>query len=954
MENQVNGERCMSEPIAIVETRETLFFSHEAGRLCQWIMVTIESRLEQSTPGSVTITAGGEEVTTALEVMPGVSEYRCYAPALWPERAPASQAPVRLVAAGHTVTATTSVGHHRPWTVYVLSDDCTDYTWVYGSEQEMRADDAELTEAELRAAEETRDYSDENRNRYNMAVGRQVEFYLERFPQHRERLFDHIRRGNVTLNPFFNMSLTGDMSLEELIRQFYPVRAWALEEGLDIRCANHQETPAITWAMATILAQSGIPYLVKGNLPYECPWAARYQEPPIFLWEGPDGSRVLYRRRNTDYVEASFLLRDLRATNTALHTQTIPAYEELGERYPFSAIGLVGCYGDLSAHTRELVAKKVAGIVAYNMQGWEYPRLVNASHRQFWEDIQAQIDARDITVPVYRGDYGIGWEAWPASLARDFAGWRRAQERAGTADRLAAILSRLDPCWYESHRERLREGWMNLIYLADHAWNGANGPNIELNARLRRRWQLAANEAFDHVIADGLAALGKRVPTGSGQEVLVFNGLGWPRTGLVRAPGIQPGARIVDVATGQAMPTQAAEEQGQPVLWFEARDVPSIGYRTFSIEPASEPAIPASPFLVGPNRLEGPFYALEVSPVTGGIVSLYDKVRGRELVDPRSPYHLNQCLYLSEGVEHTPRTADVTAGPCGPLFARLAVRAALKNTRLTTTITLYANLDRVDITNELDKVPTAEKQELDFVFPFQVPQRQYRLEAPGSIIDPERDLLPGAGHAAYPVRHFVDVFNAEFGVTLSQADSGIVELGHRTTAEDPLGPDPTNSTVLAMALDNIMDWNEANRNQGGQSHFVFRYSLRGHGPGFDPVAAVRFGWEDNNPLEAIQLPAGQAGELPAAAHSFLQVAPDSAILTTFKVAEEEGLIARVWECAGTAREATLTVSGLGAVQGACQTDLLERDSHALAVQDSRVTVPVRRRGLATVRLMTGD
>src|SRR5205823_87111 len=203
---------------------------------------------------------------------------------------------------------------------------------------------------------------------------------------------------------------------------------------------------------------------------YECPWARRLEEPPMFAWEGPDGSRVLVRRRNEDYVEGDFVLRDLRATNTALHDEIIPRYEGLGDRYAFNAIALVGCYGDLDRTPHaDMPAKKVATIAAYNAQGWAYPKLVNASHKQFWDDVDAQVAARQLQVPVYRGDYGIGWEAWPASLAHDFAAWRRAQERAGTADKLAAILSHLEPGWYAAQRQHLAQGWMNLIHLTDHA-----------------------------------------------------------------------------------------------------------------------------------------------------------------------------------------------------------------------------------------------------------------------------------------------------------------------------------------------------------------------------------------------------------------------------------------------------------------------------------------------------
>jgi hypothetical protein len=938
--------------VAVVKAKETIYFSHWEGKLCQWVLVTIENRLARPVQGTVSIVAGGEEATTPLTVAPGVWEYRCYAPTLWPHHPPVSDAPVRLVTAEGAVTATTSVGHHRPWTIYLLSDVCTDYTWVYHDEESCRADDAELMEAELALAEATRNAPAAQRNHYNTVHAREVEFYLERYPERAATLFEHLRRGTITLNPFFNMAMTCAMSLEELIRQFYPARAWAQEHGLDIGYANHQETPTIAWAMATILAGCGINHLVKSILPYECPWAKRLEEPPVFAWEGPDGSCILVRRRNEDYVEGNFVLRDLRSTNTALHEQILPAYEGQGERYPFSAIALVGCYGDLSPQSKDLPAKKAATIAAYNAQGWEYPRLVNASHKQFWDDVDAQIAARHLQVPVYRGDYGTSWDAWPISLAYDATAWRRAQERAGVADRLAAILSCLDRGWYAAHREELRRGWMNLIYLADHAWNGANDGNRALNAALRRRWQTAAKRAFDAIIADGLAALARRIPTGREGRLLVFNSLGWARRGIVRAEGVDPASRITDLATGEAMPTQIVEEGGRPVLYFEAPEVPAVGYRTFAVRPAgphTEPTDAAWRF--ADHGLEGSLYAVKVSPVTGGIVSLYDKTRGRELVDADSPYHLNQCLYLSDGVEHTPQVAEVTQGPCGPLFGQLIVRAALKNIKVTTTITLYTNLDRVDIRNEVEKHPTNEKQELDFAFPFRVPGRQYRFEAPGAIITPGAEQRPGAGQAVTAVRHFVDVFNDGFGVILSQADSYLVEFGHRTTAEDPLEPDPTNSTVLSLALGNAIDWHEVTRDQAGATHFTFRYSLRGHGGGFDPVAAVRFGWEDNNELLAVPLSPAQQGDLPPDAHSFVQVEPDHAVLATLKVAEEEGLIVRLWECAGEETVASVKVSGLGSLRAARRTDLLERDGDALPVSDGTTTISVRGRGLAAARLL---
>jgi len=355
--------------------------------------------------------------------------------------------------------------------------------------------------------------------------------------------------------------------------------------------------------------------------------------------------------------------------------------------------------------------------------------------------------------------------------------------------------------------------------------------------------------------------------------------------------------------------------------------------------------------------LEGPFYRVEVSPLTGGIASLYDKIRGRELVDQESPYQLNQCLYWSDGTEHTPRAVTVEPGPAGPVFAELRVRASLKNMELHSTIILYANIDRIDIRNDLDKRPTSERQELDFAFPFAVPDRRYQFEAPGAIVEAGRDQLPGAGQAVTVVRHFVDVSNDEFGVTLSQADSFIVEFGHRTTLEDPLAPDPSNSTVLALALGNVIDWDESIRDQAGSDRFTFRYALRGHDGGLDPAAAVRFGWEDNNELLAVPLTAGEHGDLPAGSHSFVTVEPDGAILTSFKVAEGEGFVARLWDCSGQAATATLDLGSMSTgrrIAAAWHTDLLERDRDEIPVRDGRIAMPLRAKGIATARFVFAD
>jgi hypothetical protein len=152
--------------IAISETRETIYFAYEGKALRQWIGVTVESHLSQPKSGTVTIRAGGEEVSTQLDIEPGVKEYRCYAPTLWPDHQPESKAPVHLVVGEDVADAVTSVGTHRPWKIYLLTDACTDYTWVYDNVGKVHADDAAILEAEMTVSEQT------GENAYNLVHAR--------------------------------------------------------------------------------------------------------------------------------------------------------------------------------------------------------------------------------------------------------------------------------------------------------------------------------------------------------------------------------------------------------------------------------------------------------------------------------------------------------------------------------------------------------------------------------------------------------------------------------------------------------------------------------------------------------------------------------------------------------------------------------------------------------------
>ncbi len=843
-------------------------------------------------------------------------------------------------------------------TCYLLSDVCTDYTWAYDSVSAMKADDAALLRAELEAG-----------THYNLVHSRQVDYFLEAYPYLEERLVEAIRNGQVTLNPVRNMTLFGDMSLEEIVRSFYPWRRFARRHSLDLsllECANIQETPTAAWILPTIFANIGIRHLVRSLLPYECPWVKRLEEPPVYRWEGPDGSQVLVRLRKEDYFEGQFVPKGADAIQEAVQERDA---DKSSAQEGWEAVGLVGCYGDLSPQSKNYPAMKAAAIAGYNARRGALPPLVDASHSEYWAAIEREIVENHRAIPIVRGDYGTSWEAWPACLAVDFAGYRRAQGRAALADRLAALLSVLAPAQQALLARRLETGWEALISLADHAWNGSSDDSRKLNAALRRQWQLEANKAFDEVIAESMQTLGRKIPT-EGESLLVFNHQSWRRSGVVRLTGVIPPA-LADPASGAVLPVQVTREKGESAGYCLLPETPGLGYRVFSIltELPTRDEMPVFKQPADSNQLEliSPFYHLKLDPVNGAIVSLYDSVRKVELVDPSNPYRFNEAVYtnapgsapgpyelytpsnFSDAREFSPTNVQIGTPNSGPVFNEIQATADLGDLKVRSTYRLYHALDRLDIMNEVDKPVSLAKEQLDFAFPFNVPDRRIHLEAPGAWIDPERECLPGAGQSVHAVRRAVDVSNDRYGVTLAMFESGLVQLGKRTTGEDPLHLE-ANATVFCLALDNVYDWNEAIHDQGGETHFEFRFCLQGHAGGFDPLTATQFGWDDELPW--VRLSAGQDGDLPAQAHTFLELSPANVILTGMRPADEGGIVLRLWNLSDEDTSLRVNTSGLGNLQTAWEVDLLETEIQPLCCLANIASQEIKGRGLQAMKFLS--
>jgi hypothetical protein len=112
----------------------------------------------------------------------------------------------------------------------------------------------------------------------------------EQTPERRHRVLQAFKDGRFVVHALpFTMHME-TLELEDLVRGFGFSTKVSAAAGLPLpRDAKMTDVPEHTWTTATILSHAGVKFMHIG-----CnPMSGAPQVPPLFWWQGPDGSRVL-------------------------------------------------------------------------------------------------------------------------------------------------------------------------------------------------------------------------------------------------------------------------------------------------------------------------------------------------------------------------------------------------------------------------------------------------------------------------------------------------------------------------------------------------------------------------------------------------------------------------------------------------------------------------------------
>jgi hypothetical protein len=800
-------------------------------------------------------------------------------------------------------------------TIFVIPSSHWDLGFLRPPKQEMDTIKPHL-DSVIQACE------DDPQFRWTIESGWQLKAWLDRTsdPALIERMGVLLRSGQIELSAADGSMHTEFMGAEELNRLIYGAREASRRFGIQPRVAMMNDVPGFSSRLPQVLARSGVRYVITGsNTAFGGGTTLWPGKMPIY-WKGRDNSKVLmwqtqgkdggYTEGMTTYylapsVEDPYLhtkfypkewtgLPDLEITRRGID-KLLQQDRDAGYQHSVAAV--------LFMHDGIGPDYELKGLLP-NVRAWnaagKLPHLVVGTPSEFFAYLE-QHDGSHF--PTYKGDWSGLWAHVKLSSPGMSADARSLQDRLPQAETVWSLL-RMKGLDADYPAAELAADYQKLFVYDEHNGAGQGGwPKV-----MKREEVLEQNEQYSSalrsasvsvkgLLTNGLmklaSASGSRsagAGSDSGQTIVVFNPLSWTASHLVRLQGMKGSFVIRDLSTGAIIPSQRLALGD---LCFEARDVPSIGYRGYALEPAplSAEANDKANEVAG-RELNSPFFKVEIDPSTGTIARITDLRWHRVIVDKTEGGRAGE-LQTTPDVQQSIRTlSPVILHDRGPVVDEVIVERP-HSLWPRTVIALPQSEQTVQITESLDRsrmpfVPYGSPGiNSSFAFRFSLPGEMQRWVEDGTgLYRFPQDLLPGAKNDAVVPRHVL-VWSGysgdeQYSVMLSQRQAFFDSFG--SVGEHPKSISVNGTDVEAM----IKSDQSETADQGVTSfetfapHYSaqddFSFAINGSRGAPNATAAYRYGMQEE--YQTIVLPAGVKLVQPSA--SFLSVSAPNVIVLDLK------------------------------------------------------------------------
>lgn len=743
--------------------------------------------------------------------------------------------------------------------------------------------------------------------------------------EHDPELFAAIKRaveagrwsivGGMWVEPDCNMP-----SGESLVRQcLHGQRYFRDKFGVEAHIAWVPDTFGLAWTLPQILKKSHMDSLGFAKF--------TFGPGPLLRWEGPDGSQVLfYNGRDT-----------LEAIGAALgdppdFSRLPPTLKALAEDTGANMLAVPYGVGDHGGGPTRRDIEMFRGLA--RLPGMPTVSLATA------DDVFAALREKADRLPVWRDEVNYYHRGCYSSQAEMKRRNRKCETLLPNGEKFAVMAMLTGGSDYP--RAALTEAWRGALFNQFHdILPGSSITEVHADAVDLYRDVEAAGE---RVLDDALAALAQRANTeGSGEAVIVFNPLPWPRTDIAEVTldyDKVPAQLTARDATGATWAAQVASsktiyeafERCQVI--FAARDVPAFGFKVFWIERSD--AAPDSGLAAGDYWIESPRCRVEVDAKTGHVIALRDKQLGRDILARGARGNVLRLLGDDSGghtaweIKYTGDVAEL-ANPVsvrvverGPVRATVEVRYFREGSVYHQRISLYEDIERIDFPTTIDwrEYHTA----LKVCFPVAVDVDEFVREIPFG------NIAHQCNGDEVPAQKWIDLSDGEWGVSLLN-DS---KYSHSVTGSE------MTITLLRSTTDPdpVADL----------GRHTMTYSLVPHTGGWREALTQRRAEELNAPLlaRAVDRHEGALGS----EYSMLSVEPDNVFVSATKLCEDSNdLLVRVWEAHGQATRARVT---LPIAQAAVtEVDLLEDTLGPAEATDGVLVVDIKPYEIRSFKVRTG-
>jgi alpha-mannosidase len=801
---------------------------------------------------------------------------------------------------------------------------------------------------------------------YTQSAAAYNEWMAQKYPEMNDEIKRRIKEGRWEI--VGGMWVEPDLNMpdgESLVRQLLVGKRWYKQAyGVDVRIGWNPDSFGYTWQLPQIYKKSGVDYFVTQKMT----WNDTNQLPfKLFWWESPDGSKVLTYFPH-DYVNLD-MNPDRLANDLVTARNRAPGMTDMMDLYgvgdhgggPTRAILDEASHWAAPGHitpkyefgTAQTWFTAVEKQIAPDSPEWNYQSIAKGY-------TAPPAVAGQVSIPTWKSELYFEYHRGVmTSQANHKRNMRDAEEQVLNAEKFSSIA------WLYGSKypaAEITEDWKKVLFNQFH--DLAAGSGIGVIYKDAQKDYDVVRWSTNEISSVAMQSVDGRVNTTvkpDGVPVIVFNPLGWTRTGevtiKVQLPGpAVHGVQIEDASGRQAGPqlVSADSQTGVVVARFFAQDVPAMGYKVYRVSAGPPPTGDQLPIGIHDTATNITFENRElrvtVNKQSGCIISIYNKLANFESLAPGACG--NQLQFFKDTpkeydawnidpgtldtepavIDHADAVEVVGSGTELPV---IRITYHRQSSKFAQSLRLAPGTGQVDIENDIDWHEAHVLLKAAFPVAAYGPFATY--EIPYGTIDRPTTRNNSWEKAQFevPAMRWADLS----GTAGSNGTHGLSILNNSKYGYDAAGD------TIRITLLRSPKWPDAEADMG---HHHFHYALYPHAGTWKDALTVRHGWEYNYPLTAVVTTA-HPGTLPAE-HSFASVTPENVVLTAVKKAEDaNGLIFRVYEWAG--KQSTAEFHVPPGATSATVTNMMEiPEGDPLTVTGDVVKVPIKPYEILTIRV----